>query len=176
MPVVDDLWWERGITLEQFIAAATSNKVFWESTLRLATVSDEARARALAISTRRRLIAIVEDWCGDAVNTIPLVQRLVDVNPLLEMRVLRRDENDALMDAHLSATARAIPVLMILDDNGNHYGWWGSRPSELQLWRLREGNALPKEDRYKATRTWYARDRGRTTMDEILRLLERSVM
>jgi hypothetical protein len=32
---------------------------------------------------------------------------------------------------------------------------------------------VPKEDRYRRTRTWYARDRGRTTIEEVIEVLER---
>ena len=176
MPIVSNAFWAAATTLDTFVASAQQNQGFWQMTMRLASASDESKARAAAIMSPRRLLAIVEDWCGDAVNTVPVIQRLVDVNPLLELRVLRRDEHDALMDAHLSGTARAIPVVMVLDEHGNHSGWWGSRPSPLQRWRLLEGSAMEKDARYRATRTWYARDRGRTTVDEVLALIERSVL
>ena len=176
MPVVDADWWARALSIDDFIAQASSNVEFWKSTRRLAAISDAARLRAAAIDVPRRLLVILEDWCGDAVNTVPVIQRLAESNTMLALRVLRRDENLPLMDAHLSGTSRAIPVAMVLDTEGRHFGWWGSRPSPLQRWRLLEGNAMEQNERYKIARTWYARDRGRTTVDEILMLLERSVI
>ena len=35
-----------------------------------------------------------------------------------------------------------------------------------------EGLALPKPDRYRHIRTWYARDRGATLVSEILSIIE----
>jgi hypothetical protein len=76
------------------------------------------------------------------------------------------------MDRHLTGTSRSIPVLILLNDNFNECGWWGPRPSELQKWVVEEGLELPKDERYKHVRTWYARDRGETTMQEIVTKLE----
>jgi hypothetical protein len=39
---------------------------------------------------------------------------------------------------------------------------------------LGPGQQLDKEARYREVRTWYARDHGRTTLDEVVALLERS--
>lgn len=175
MRVVDARVWDAAVSLDAFIAAAQQHQGFWQATRRLAVVTPDAIARVQAVAVPRRLLVLAEDWCGDAVNTLPVLQRLVEHSVHVELRVLRRDEYDGLMQAHLSNGARAIPVVMVLDADGRHYGWWGSRPSPLQRWRLLEGNAMDKDARSKATRTWYARDRGRTTVDEVLELLERSV-
>jgi hypothetical protein len=79
------------------------------------------------------------------------------------------------MDAHLTGTARSIPVVIAYDDAFVERGWWGPRPAALQAWVFSpDGQALDKPERYRHVRGWYARDRGRTTVDEILTLLERA--
>ena len=37
---------------------------------------------------------------------------------------------------------------------------------------MEEGLKLPSDERYREIRRWYARDRGRTTLEEIVTLLE----
>ena len=61
---------------------------------------------------------------------------------------------------------------MVLDDDFRERGWWGPRPRELQDWVLTEGLALPSAERYREIRRWYARDGGRTTLEEVVALLE----
>ena len=39
---------------------------------------------------------------------------------------------------------------------------------------LGPGQALEKGERYRQVRTWYARDRGRATIDEVLTVIERA--
>ena len=157
----------------EFLAAAQKNATLWRDTYRLTKVPDEAVARAAAVPGRWHLLVLVEDWCGDAVNTIPYLARLAELSPNLDLRVLGRDANPDLMDAHLAPSgARAIPVVIVLDESFGERGWWGSRPRELQAWMEAEGRAMEKEERYRHVRTWYARDRGRSTLHEVLALLE----
>lgn len=61
-----------------------------------------------------------------------------------------------------------IPVLILLDQNGSCRGWWGPRPRVLQTWFEAEGRPLPKEERYREIRKWYARDRGASIAQEIV--------
>lgn len=172
-PSVDEAVWASAPTLAQFVDHATQNQELWRTTMRLARLAPEEAARSAALHVPARVLVLLEDWCGDAMYTVPFVQRVVDANPLLEMRVLARDQHDALMAAHLSGTARSIPVVMAFGPDGAEVGWWGPRPTPLQQWMIEAGLAMEKPERYKAVRTWYARDRGVTTAQEILTLLER---
>lgn len=169
---LSDAHWSAAIPLDAFIATAEQHRDLWQTTRRLAQISDAHREAVVALGASCRLLVLQEDWCGDAIHTVPVVLRLVEANPQLELRVLRRDEHDDLMATHLTGTARAIPVVMAFDATGHERGWWGPRPTALQHWVQLEGMSLEKPDRYKAIRTWYARDRGASTAAEVLRLLQ----
>lgn len=106
-------------------------------------------------------------------NLLPYIARLVEASDHLEMRILGRDANRDLMDAHLSGSSRSIPVVIVYDEEFREKGWWGPRPGPLQEWVRSEGLALPKPDRYPLIRGWYARDKGKTTVSEILSIIER---
>lgn len=167
--------YEAAIRFEEFIEAAQQNQQMWREMYRRAEVPEEIVERMRKLTSPRYLLVLLEDWCGDAVNTIPAVARLAEAVPQLDLRVLRRDENLDLMDQHLTGTSRAIPVVMVLDEAFEEIGWWGSRPKELQAWFLsEEAQAMAKEDRYREMRRWYARDRARSTLAEIAELLERT--
>ena len=169
--------WNGAQTFREFLEGAQKNRERGIDVARLARVRDALVERASAIPGRWYLLTLVEDWCGDAVNTVPYVEKLAELAPNLELRVLGRDANPDLMDAHLSGpqgTSRAIPVVIVLDAQFVERGWWGSRPSPLQRWVEREGLAKEKDERYRHIRGWYARDRGETTLTEIVGLIERA--
>jgi hypothetical protein len=151
-----------------YVREAGKNAELWQGLYRTATIRDEDVARARSLGGPWRLLALSEDWCGDTVNTLPIIARLAEQAGNLELRMLRRDEHDDLMHLHLSSGTRSIPVVMILDAEGWEWGWWGPRPAGLQRWVRAVGMLLPREERYRRTRSWYARDRGRTTIEEIL--------
>ncbi|MEP6617820.1 MAG: thioredoxin family protein [bacterium] len=150
------------------------NAELWAAVWRRAHVPQQYLDRVAALGRPWHLLALSEDWCGDAVNTLPVIAKLAELSPLVDLRVLARDSNDDLMAAHLTGLSRSIPVVMALDDQYVERGWWGPRPSELQQWVLGPGQAMDKVARYRDVRAWYARDHGTTALDELLRVLERA--
>jgi hypothetical protein len=105
------------------------------------------------------------------VNTIPVVAKWADAAHI-PLRILKRDEHPAVMDRYLTGgTARSIPVVIALAGDWRELGWWGPRPSVLQAWVTEQGAlGRPKADLYPEIRRWYARDKGESTLREILTL------
>jgi hypothetical protein len=161
-------------TFEALLGSVQKNVELWTAMWRHARVDEEYVRRVSALPGRWHLLALSEDWCGDAVNTVPVVARLAERCPNVELRVLARDENPDIMDAHLTGTSRSIPVIIVLDDAFEERGWWGPRPTVLQHWVSGQGQLLEKSVRSRVARTWSARDRGRTTLEEVVSIMERA--
>lgn len=159
-------------TFAEFLAGVEKHRDFWHSMARRAQVPDEYIERVTRLPGKLHFLVLLEDWCGDAINTVPLVAALAEAAPNLDLRVLGRDANPDLMDSHLTNGSRSIPVVMILDEEFQELAWWGPRPRPLQEWVLSEGLQLPAEERYAEVRRWYARDGGRTTLKELVSLME----
>jgi hypothetical protein len=159
--------WDRALTYPAFLSASTKHKGLWEGIYAIARLPAWA-ATALPPGTMRRLLVIAEDWCGDASSTIPIVARLVDQVPGLELRILRRDEHPDVMDRYLTNGSRSIPIVIGLDDEFRELGHWGPRPRELQAWVMANRGSVPKAELYPQVRKWYARDRGESTLREVL--------
>lgn len=167
--------WDRAEPFDVFLGVAIKNRELWHDLARRAVMPPELAPRVRALRGNYRFLVLLEDWCGDAVNSVPYMHALAAGLPGSEMRALERDRNPEIMDMYLSPRgARAIPVCVILDEQFRDPCWWGSRPTELHTWVMSpEAQGLDKEERYKRVRAWYARDRGRSTLDEIVTYLER---
>ena len=161
--------WDLALSYEAFLAASDlKHRGLWEGLHRLARIPDWALV-AVPGDAGRRLLVLAEDWCGDASNTIPVLARLADSAPGVELRILRRDEHPELMDRYLTNGARSIPIVIALDRHFRELGHWGPRPRALQSWVLAErARGVPKEELYPSVRKWYARDHGETTLREVL--------
>src|SRR3982751_3424631 len=146
---------------EQMMEGVTKYAELWAGVWRRAVVGDEYLRRVAAVPGHWHLLVLSEDWCGDAVNTVPVVAKLVALSPNLELRVLPRDENLDLMDAHLTGTSRSIPVVILLDEEYREQAWWGPRPTALQDSVSGEWQGLRKASRYRGARGWEAPGRGR---------------
>jgi hypothetical protein len=160
-----------------YLAGTVKNHELWMAIDRHVEIGpeqlDTARAAAVAGGVRH-VLALSEDWCGDAVNILPWIGHLVGMMPGVDIRVLGRDANPDLMNAHLTGTSRSIPVVILYDEAFRELGWWGPRPAELQAWILETGLALPRDERYREVRTWYARDKGESILAEITALMRRA--
>ena len=164
--------WDGAMTFAEAVeASAPQHKGLWEAVHRTARIPDELVAAAAALGRRFRLLTIVEDWCGDATNTIPVIVRWVEQLPNAEIRLVRRDEHPDLMDAYLTGASRSIPVVVVLTGEMEEIGRWGPRPAELQAWVIEKKRSGAGKEIYPEIRKWYAKDKGETTLREILAVM-----
>ena len=159
--------WEQALPYDRFVAEGDQHRGLWEGIYRLVRLPEWVY-QAVPPGTCRRLLVIAEDWCGDASSTVPILARFADAVPGMSLRVLRRDEHPALMDRYLTNGSRSIPIVIVLDESYRELGHWGPRPTVLQAWVLANRPVVPKAELYPQIRKWYARDRGETTLREVL--------
>lgn len=166
---------ENALTFGQYLDTVDKNRELWHGVHERVQLPEELVSDARALPGDWHLVALSEDWCGDAVNTLPVIARLAE-EVGWDLRVLPRDDNLDLMDGHLTnGRSRSIPVVIVYDGDFNEVGWWGPRPDEIQAWVMGEGLAMPSPERYKVIRRWYAKDRGRTTLEELLGIVAAGV-
>ncbi|HEX7243907.1 MAG TPA: thioredoxin family protein, partial [Longimicrobiaceae bacterium] len=160
-------YWEKGLSWERYLGEEVHKiRALWEGVSARARVPEWALERVRAAGGEWKLLVISEDWCGDASNTVPVMAKLAEAAPELEMRVVKRDENPELMELYLTGAAHSIPLVVVLDAELRPVGRWGPRPAELQDFVLREkaSGSRPAEEVYRDVRAWYARDRGESTL------------
>lgn len=168
-------YWKDGFTFEEYLEEEVQeNEELWAGMYRKHSTPAWALERLEEIGGSWRLIAITEDWCGDASNTVPVVARLAEASPRVDLRVVERDDNLDLMDRYLTDGSRSIPVVVILDEDFEPVDHWGPRPEELQEFVIseKEKGERPTNEIYRDTRKWYARDAGETTLRELLEKIE----
>jgi hypothetical protein len=74
-------------------------------------------------------VVLVESWCGDGAQQLPVLAAIADAVPTIELTVMLRDENPAWMDTCLTNGSRAIPKLICLNAETNERLFtWGPRP------------------------------------------------
>lgn len=163
-------WWESAESYASYLGRVEKNRELWHGVDERVRLPEDLPAKDDLIPCAH-FLALSEDWCGDAVNTLPVVAALAE-HYGVELRVLERDANLELMDQYLTdGRSRSIPVIIALDCDFTELGWWGPRPTEIQAWALGPGMHMESGDRYKQIRRWYARDKGRATTDELLAFL-----
>jgi hypothetical protein len=172
-------YWRRALPWARYFEEeVVEHRDLWEGVYRRARVPLWAAQRVEQTGSKWKLLVLSEDWCGDASNTVPILARLAEGADSVELRILKRDENPELMDRYLTNGSRSIPVAIVLDEELRPVGRWGPRPAGLQEYVLAEKGAerLSKKEIYRETRRWYARDKGLTTLEELVAVIEKSLL
>lgn len=161
---------------EKYVAFTELNQKRMERLDRKNRLTEEAKKTLGNLGGHYLLLVLTEGWCGDAAQIIPVLNWMCEAGDHLEMKLVLRDEHPELMDHFLTDGGRSIPKVLFLDPTTHAVlGQWGPRPAEAQRMSLDYKNRpQPKEDYetyQKELHTWYARDRTRSTQEELMIML-----
>ena len=121
-------------------------------------------------------LVLTESWCGDAAQILPVLNKMaLESNKKIELKLALRDENEELMNHFLTNESKAIPKLIILDKTtGNVVGNWGPRPQGAidLIENYKEKFGVIDETAKTELQLWYLHDKGLSTQNEIIRLLQ----
>jgi len=79
------------------------------------------------------VVAIAEDWCGDVVRHVPVLQRLADAAPKLRVRFVTREQYPDVFARFLTNGGEAIPKFVFLSDQFVECGHWGPMPAQCRV-------------------------------------------
>ncbi len=123
-------------------------------------------------------LVLTESWCGDAAQILPILNKMaLESNKKIELKLALRDENEELMNHFLTNKGKAIPKLIILDKaTGNVVGDWGPRPQGAidLIENYKEKFGTIDETAKTDLQLWYLHDKGVSTQNEIIQLLQDS--
>lgn len=119
-------------------------------------------------------LVLTESWCGDAAQSLPMINKVAALNDNISLKIILRDENLEVMNRFLTNGAMSIPKLVMVDDATNIVvGEWGSRPKIAQQlvvdYKNKHGVLTPefKEE----LQVWYNKDKGQSMLNDLLELL-----
>ncbi|MDQ0231236.1 thioredoxin family protein [Metabacillus malikii] len=140
-------WFNKGMTYEQYQQHMQVNKDEMLSIYERFTIDESLQQDIKKMSMKQiDVIVITEDWCGDALVNIPILMKIA-AETNMKVRFILRDENLELMDQYLTnGTARAIPIFIFIDSNGNEQAVWGPRADYIQQIVDAERNKLPAKE------------------------------
>lgn len=120
-------------------------------------------------------LVLTESWCGDAAQSMPMMQALTALTPNISFHVALRDENLALMNLFLTNEAMSIPKLIVLNNETQEIsGDWGPRPSvatQMVEEFKKENGALTPEFK-RDLQQWYNKDKGNTIATDLVKLID----
>lgn len=92
-------------------------------------ISEETTQEFQKVRAPQTWLVITEDWCGDAAQNLPVLNKIATASDHIDLRVVLRDENLELMELFLTNGGKSIPKLIALDKDNSIIDSWGPRPT-----------------------------------------------
>ncbi len=138
-------------------------------------ISSENTAVFAAAKSEVVWLVLTEGWCGDAAQSLPVINKLSELNDGITLRIASRDTHSELMQHFLTNGGEAIPKLIAYDPKQKKVlGSWGPRPTVattmVNAYKEQHGglDAQFKED----LQVWYNKDKGHNITADLLQLMQ----
>ena len=188
--------WQAGLTLAEFVEGMNTHQAAMQRRLREVMLAEADRADLARLVSPIHALVMTEDWCGDGVMNLPILARLAEAAPGMDLRIFIRPQAPALNDYYVARGITHIPVFTFLNADFNEIGTWVERPqaahARVQEWlaahpeveAIRNDPALTDETRRARLRplfdgvlvemeSWYADGLQAATVAELKALLLR---
>ena len=118
-------------------------------------------------------LVLTEGWCGDAAQTLPVINKIADESDLITLKIIFRDEHEELMSHFLTNGGKSIPKLIVLNSENDVLNTWGPRPNiatkMVQDYKNTHGqlDAAFKQE----LQVWYNKNKGVNIQENMVGLL-----
>ncbi len=133
-------------------------------------LTEETIAKLKDLKEPQTWLVLTEGWCGDAAQNLPVIHKIAEQNPNINLKLVLRDENLELMDEFLTNGGRSIPKLIALDKENEVISTWGPRPTtatKMVVDYKNEHGSLDGEFK-KDLQVWYNKDKGNDVQKDII--------
>ena len=182
-------YWQQAVTFEEYLQEterriqvqdpADEHNEYYElglqrmhRTLKTFKRKEETLAQLKAKNFKGKILIISEPWCGDASATVPALAKFFEGEN--EVKIFYRDTDASLIDQFLTDGSQSIPKVLILNENEEVKAVWGPRPKHgTELLKKFKANpeTYPREEFYNDLQVYYAKNRGKDVIEEILELI-----
>lgn len=118
-----------GLTYGAYLQSGTDeHRRRWQQVYDAASITPAQRALLETFVREMKILIISGIWCGDCVQQVPLIQRIVEANPgKVQLRIVDRDLHKDLSDQVKINTGNRVPTVLFLAEDGEFCGLSGDR-------------------------------------------------
>ncbi len=142
----------------------------WDKTLR---IPEDVQSKIKTYNKRVIWLVLTESWCGDASPSLPVMNKLTELNPNIELKIVLRDEHPEVMDRFLTNGSRSIPKLIVLDSQTKGVlEEWGPRSTKATQMVMDEKakNGKLSPEFKEELQVFYNKDKGQDIINDLTQL------
>ncbi len=141
------------------------------------TISIDEEQQVFFKNLQRKEIWLIisEAWCADASQIVPILHKIAEINSNICLKIVLRDENEALMNQFLTNGGKAIPMLISINpDNYDVNFVWGPRP-KIATKMVEEYKAIHVKltpEFKEQLQKWYNEDKGVSIINDLKEIIK----
>ena len=168
-------YFHKGVSFEQFIENTSTKQSFqwfYDNTV----IDDDDRYFLQGIVRPINMLVVATHWCVDCQANVPIMAKIADASPRIQIRIISRDDYPDFMQHYLTNGGTKIPLCLMLSSDFQEAARWVERPTEAYrlLYELREqgleGDALYAQFK----RRYQSADIIEEAVDELVELVLRT--
>lgn len=155
---------ERGLGFGQYVATGSAaRQESWRAAHGQARMSEAQRALVASFTRRMPVLVLSGTWCGDCVQQGPMLARIAEANPLIDLRFVDRDEHIDLADQVRICGGHRVPTVVFMAEDYEFVSLLGDRTlSRYRAIAARQlgpscplpGAAVPPEEMEATMQDW----------------------
>ncbi|MHC4989968.1 MAG: thioredoxin family protein [Planctomycetota bacterium] len=131
---------DAGLDYPGYLATDATRADSWNRIYEQTTLQPEQRQLLEGFVREIKALCISGIWCGDCVQQGPLIQRIAEVNPQIDLRWIDRDEHADLAEQLKINAGLRVPVLIFMAEDYEPVSIFGDRT--LSRYRAMAANQL----------------------------------
>lgn len=154
-------------------AEFAENAAAMETQRKSVVLSTADRERLEAVRRTVYVYVFAEDWCGDVVRHVPVLEKIADFSPHIVTRYSTRSEAPEIFVRFLTNGGEAVPKFVFLSELFVECGSWGPMSTACRE-LIARGKACGNVSRARelVAERYKADESKREVIDELLTLVE----
>lgn len=110
--------WEAALPYEDYLNTGKENyRNKWQQTYERLKLTEEQENTAASFVRKIKVILLSGIWCGDCSRQGPVLQKIAEANPCIEVRFADNQENSQLQEELRINGAKKVPVALFLNED-----------------------------------------------------------
>lgn len=141
--------------------------------LKKGEITAELKSVIESIDQEQKWVLITEPWCGDASHINPFIFLMSELSDKITLEIQLRDSEESEIDNYLTNGGKAIPKLVVRDDQGEDLFTWGPRPKAAQdlVLEMKTDDSKTADEKKMGLQKWYNKNKGLDIQKEFIQLL-----
>lgn len=118
---------ERGLEFDAYLATDPERSDTWREIHRRISLTGDQQRLVAGFTRRMPVIVISGTWCGDCVQQGPLLERIAEASPCIDLRWLDRDEHASIATRVRINGGDRVPIVLFLSEDFESVSTFGDR-------------------------------------------------